>query len=208
MDSVDLQIKKINTGIADVTARLNELQVANADVMVSKDTIEKEVATLWESIIRYAEALKLKNGYDDELQKTINDLITLQSDPVFIVNDYISPKGKLNQLLQEELGQLIPGCEIRIIEDNELTGEQKSVFRLFVDDVEYRDLSRSQKYQINIALSRKLLEISKMQLPLLIDDAEMFSTSNIAKLKGELMKSGVEYIITKVCNCSMKITEF
>jgi hypothetical protein len=208
LDSVDLQIKKINTGIADVTARLNELQVANADVMVSKDTIEKEVATLWESIIRYAEALKLKNGYDDELQKTINDLITLQSDPVFIVNDYISPKGKLNQLLQEELGQLIPGCEIRIIEDNELTGEQKSVFRLFVDDVEYRDLSRSQKYQINIALSRKLLEISKMQLPLLIDDAEMFSTSNIAKLKGELMKSGVEYIITKVCNCSMKITEF
>jgi uncharacterized protein (DUF1499 family) len=208
LDSVDLQIKKINTGIADVTARLNELQVANADVMVSKDTIEKEVATLWESIIRYAEALKLKNGYDDELQKTINDLITLQSDPVFIVNDYISPKGKLNQLLQEELGQLIPGCEIRIIEDNELTGEQKSVFRLFVDDVEYRDLSRSQKYKINIALSRKRLEISKMQLPLLIDDAEMFSTSNIAKLKGELMKSGVEYIITKVCNCSMKITEF
>ena len=206
LDSIDIQIKKINTQIDALTSKVDEVQFQNQDVMISKDTIDREIAMLWEATIKYGEALKLKNDYDDELQGSIERLIALQNDEVFIVNEIISPKGKLNQILQEKLMNLIPEAKIVIIEENDLTGELKSVFRLYVGDIEYRNLSRSQKVGINIVLSKKLIEIAKVDYPLLIDDAEIFSTANINKLKSELQNSGVEYIITKVCNCSLSIT--
>lgn len=206
LDSVELQIRKINDGIADINNQITKFQIDNQDIIESQTTLEKEIASLRETQVKYAEALKLKNEYDEEMQLLINKLIALQKDEVFIVNEYISPKWKLNQLLQEKIAELLPGCEIVILEDVDLTWEQKSTFKVYQEGIEYRDLSRSQKLYLNIVLSRKLLEIAWHKFPLMIDDAEMFSKTNIDKLKKELDEGGVEYIITKVCNCWLSIT--
>lgn len=92
LDSVELQIKKINDGIADINNQITKFQIDNQEIIESQTTLEREVASLWETQVKYAEALKLKNEYDEEMQGLINKLIDIQKDEVFIVNDYISPK--------------------------------------------------------------------------------------------------------------------
>lgn len=206
LDSLEIKIKKYTDEVTAIKQEIDSIQLKSKDVLISKTTLEKELSSIWETTIKYAEALSLKNGYEEELQKKIDELIKIQQDDVFIINDYISPKGKLNQMLQEKLIALVPGLEMIVIEENEVTWEQKSVMKVFWEWTEYRELSRSQKLYVNILLSKSLMKLWNMNIPLLIDDAEMFSTTNINKLKAELETAGVEYIITKVCNCNLSIT--
>ena len=206
LDSLEIKIKKYTDEVIAIKKEIDAIQMKSKDVLISKTTLEKEVAAIWESNIKYAEGLALKNTYEDELQTKIEELIKIQQDELFVVNDYISPKGKLNQMLQEKLVALVPGLEMVVIEEDEVTWEQRSVMKAFREWVEYRELSRSQKLYVNILLSKQLMKLWEMSFPLLIDDAEMFSTTNIDKLKTELAEDGVEYIITKVCNCKLSIT--
>lgn len=121
LDSLEIKIKKYTDEVVAIKKEIDAIQVKSKDVLISKTTLEKEVSAIWESNIKYAEGLALKNTYEDELQIKIEELISIQQDELFIVNDYISPKGKLNQILQEKLIALVPGLEIIVIEENEIT---------------------------------------------------------------------------------------
>jgi len=64
-------------------------------------------------------------------------------------------------------------------------------------------MSRGQKFYTNIILSLKLLNEAGSNLPLLIDDGEMFSKSYQMKMKSMFDKIPVEYIMTKVSSTKL-----
>jgi hypothetical protein len=150
--------------------------------------------------------LKQKLTRESELQKLIDELIVIQQADVYTVNDKISPQGELNQILGKKVSDLFPGIRFVLIEDNEY-GESKSTMQVYYNDIEYKELSRSEKQFINVLISTKLMELKPdIKFPLLIDDSEMFSKAHIDKLEQLLANTNVEYIITKVCSCKLSFT--
>ncbi len=202
ISSIEQTLVKVNTEITEAESKKLEVLSSSSESIVSQWTLEREVNSLFQLLADYWAKLKQKTEWEDELLKLVDQLIKLEQAEVFQVNDKISPKWELNQLLQEAIHEKFPGLTFNIIEETEY-GDFKSTMAVYYNDVEYKELSRSEKMYINVLLSTTLMSLKpEWHYPLLLDDTEMFSKNHIEKLEALLSQSAVEYVLTKVCNCA------
>lgn len=206
IQTLEQSLVKITTEIQEQEKTRLAILNSASDTIISQTTLENEVNWLFKLIADYWAKLQQKNSRESELQKLVDQLIKLEQQEVFTVNDKISPQGELNQLLQSEIHSIFPELTFNIIEENTY-GEFKSTMAVYYNDIEYKELSRSEKLFVNVMVSTRLMELKpNIKYPLLLDDSEMFSKAHITKLENLLAKSSVEYIITKVCSCALQHT--
>jgi len=92
----------VNENLVELTNQRNELYAKSTEAVGTKSTLTRDANQQFQINISYAEKLKQKTEFEDELDKTIKRLIEIEKNPLFTINEDISPKGKLNQILQEK----------------------------------------------------------------------------------------------------------
>ena len=172
----------------------DKLKAATMD----EDPLVKNIEGYQERVIIYKERLLEVNKMLEEREKLVNELIKLNKHPILEMYKHIGPKGTLNIKLSEEINKKFKWYEMVLFEDSSRSSEWKAVFKIYLNGVEFKQMSRSEQVTANIILSNIILTKINSSLPLLIDDFETFSTKNKTNLVKLLNKSSREYIIAEV----------
>lgn len=183
-------------------------KVTENDTSEKRNEIEKNLVAAREMVTKIETRMETKKEYREKIN-TIAEKISKETNNKLVdAYEAVGTTGKINQILNEKIKNIIPWFEISIASENETSGEIKSEFVVKTlhdgNEVTYPNLSRSQKFMANLLLSNALLEYIDIEwLILLIDDFEMFDDEHGKEL---LKKLSCEYIITKVSNSDLKIT--
>lgn len=131
---------------------------------------------------------------ENQIDSISNELIELWNDPINQLYSLIKPDWRINKIIQNSLEWWLEWFKFIFFEESKW--EMKPIFRLEIDWEDYKYLSRAERYLSNIKLSKFLLSISNIDLPLLLDDMEMFDSENLANVL-ELLSDN-NYLLTSV----------
>jgi len=151
-----------------------------------------------ERVIIYKERLLKLWKMLEQREELVNNLIELNDNPIVEAYKHIGPKGTINIKLSEEINKGLNWYEIKLFEESSRSSEGKAVFKIYSNGIEYKQLSKSEQLLANIMLSITILNKTKSNLPILIDDFESFSTKNKTAIIKLLNKNSMEYIIAEV----------
>jgi DNA repair exonuclease SbcCD ATPase subunit len=205
IDELSARIEKTKIELKSVEVKYEEFK--KLDQSEKLRALEKKYYEWKEKLIKCEWIKDLRKDYEEKIDKLVIEITETSDQELIDAYNAISPSGKLNQILNSKITNLIDWFEIIIAEENKITGEFKSVFNVKTEqdgvEVAYVNLSRSQKFMANLLLSSRLLEMDWKNLPLLIDDFEMFDKEHAKKL---LSKIKADKILTKVSDKEFEIS--
>lgn len=150
----------------------------------------------WE-LSRLVQAKKNSDINLGELQKETKNLELEISDLTKVIGIF-SPNGlpaiemdlKLKPILKF-LQKEIPGLDIKTLEEVKSTLEWKETFRVFVNNVQYNNLSTGEKIKVDIAMSKLLNKISGETINMFFVDHVECLTGKIPTLPGMTLSAEV-----------------
>lgn len=203
LDKVNQEKQELEFKLQSIKQKILDTRNQQVNTINEYEDIKSKTMNAYKIYTEYNSILTQKIWYEQELDKLINDTIKYQEDPIFTMNEYIAPKGKLNQILAENVTNIFPGIEIDLFSLDSF-GESKSTFNIKLEWIDYKELSRSQKLALNIQVSNNIMKKIGMEIPLCIDDAEMFSSEHFS-----IVASTLNYFIaTKVSDNNLSIDNY